>query len=118
MSKKDKVDAKNLTKFLQENTLLTEDHINEINNAINTHKEDKTEKVLSLGKLISLNWNIKNNISNKDIEEINRLFVELDFKIQRSDLSIENHSLSLSLPEFKVYYFAQFLLSHRNSYFK
>ena len=57
---------------------------------------------------MSLDWNIKNMIGNKELNEVNRLFVELILKIQKTDLKIETHSLSFSLPEFKV---SQFCLS-------
>ena len=102
MKKGDKVDEASLNKFLNESTNLDEDQISEIISAINILKEETVDNVLKLGRLISFDWSIRNNISNKDIDNINRLFVELKFSVKRSDLAIVNQTITLSLPEFKV----------------
>jgi hypothetical protein len=82
---------------------LSDDHTAQILAAVANQKEDnKIEKIFSLGKLVSLDWNVKNHIGSKDMNSINRLFVDLVFKIQKNNLAIESHSISLSLPEFKV----------------
>ena len=91
-----------MSKFLNESTNLGDDQIGEVLKAVNILREDSVDSVLKLGRLVSFDWSIRNNISNKDIDNINRLFVELKFSVKRSDLAIVSHTLSLSLPEFKV----------------
>jgi len=91
-----------LNKFLNESTNLDEEQITEIVNAVNILKEESVDNVLKLGRLISFDWSIRNNLSNKDIDNINRIFVELKFSVKRSDLAIVNQTITLSLPEFKV----------------
>ena len=91
-----------MNKFLNESTNLDEEQITEIVNAVNILKEESVDNVLKLGRLISFDWSIRNNLSNKDIDNINRIFVELKFSVKRSDLAIVNQTITLSLPEFKV----------------
>lgn len=87
---------------MNENTNLDEELITEIVNAITILQEETIDQVLKLGRLVSFNWSIRNNINNKDIDKVNRLFVELEFSIKKPDLTITNHTFSLSLPEFRV----------------
>ena len=102
VKKGDKVDETALSKFLNESTNLGDDQIGEVLKAVNILREDSIDSVLKLGRLVSFDWSIRNNINNKEIDNINRLFVELKFSVKRSDLAIVSHTLSLSLPEFKV----------------
>mmetsp|Transcript_34198 Transcript_34198/g.39910 ORF Transcript_34198/g.39910 Transcript_34198/m.39910 type:complete len:197 (-) Transcript_34198:91-681(-) len=98
------IEPAQLRKFIMESTPINEEYTEQIIEAYeSTKNRQTTSQILSLGKLISFNWTIRNQIGSKNFSSLNKIFVELDFTVSKSKLTRESYSVTLTLPEFQKF---------------
>lgn len=60
------------------------------------------DEVLSVGKLVSLRWQIGVSIQSNHCENLNAPFVSVQAQVQDTNKKISTHTFDLTLLEFKV----------------
>ncbi|KAL4456229.1 hypothetical protein ABPG74_014190 [Tetrahymena malaccensis] len=117
--------AKNMQSFLKENTMIDEermslfvslfqsqinvDYLNKRNKLMsqrvyfNEQKEQNIVKMINLGKLIDMKWNVCSFLSDQKNKEINKIYVKLELTVQTSTGEVIHDQFVLSLQEFKAF---------------
>lgn len=66
--------------------------------------QNKTKSLLSLGKLLDVDWSIINCKKDIDGKDFDKLYVKLELTTQDSKAVTQKNRIIMSLPEFRVSY--------------
>ncbi|EAR96360.2 HCaRG protein (macronuclear) [Tetrahymena thermophila SB210] len=96
--------AKNMQSFLKENTMIDEERMSIFVSLFQSQiNEQNIVKMINLGKLIDMKWNVCSFLSDQKNKEINKIYVKLELTVQTSTGEVIHDQFALSLQEFKAF---------------
>lgn len=93
---------KQLSQFFKENTLLEEKALEFILENYDQEAQTRTKTLLSLGRLLDVDWaiiNCKRDVGGRGVE---KLYVKLELTTQDSKAVTQRNRIVMTLPEFRV----------------
>ncbi|KAL4504408.1 hypothetical protein ABPG72_009854 [Tetrahymena utriculariae] len=96
--------AKSMQSFLKENTMIDEERMSIFVTLFQSQiNEQNIVKMINLGKLIDMKWNVCSFLSDQKNKEINKIYVKLELSVQTSTGEVIHDQFVLSLQEFKAF---------------